>query len=141
MFYGDTIQDTRQVFFVTWQKYKQNQILQPLEEQIIAVVLSHPEYQKFLESPEKYRDKEFLPELNETNPFLHMGLHLAVREQIATNRPAGITQIYNKLLHKYSDHLEVEHRFMEVLAEYLWQAQTGKIELNEENYREMLAKL
>jgi hypothetical protein len=25
------------------------------------------------------------------NPFLHMGLHLALREQIATDRPAGIT--------------------------------------------------
>ncbi|WP_204318325.1 DUF1841 family protein [Serratia marcescens] len=46
-------------------------------------------------------------ELGETNPFLHMGLHLAVREQVATDRPQGIRTVYTKLIEKYQDPMVV----------------------------------
>lgn len=123
MFYG-SIQETRQLFFLSWQKYKTQQPLLPLEEQIVAVIKVHPEYHELLTT--NHLNKEYFPELGATNPFLHMGLHLALRDQISTDRPAGITKIYRDLVKKYGDTLAVEHLLMERLAECLWAAQRAR---------------
>ncbi len=63
-----------------------------------------------------------------------MGLHLAIRDQVNTNRPAGIGQIYQKLMQKYADHLIVEHLMMDFLAECLWQAQRDSSTPDEKKY-------
>jgi hypothetical protein len=34
-----------------------------------------------LEDPDRYQDKDYRPEMGDTNPFLHMGAHIAVKEQ------------------------------------------------------------
>ncbi|MFA6301593.1 MAG: DUF1841 family protein [Legionella sp.] len=134
MFYGDTLQETRQFYFSSWRKYRQKQALQPLEQQIVAVILAHPEYHEILDYPEHYQEHTYYPELGESNPFLHMGLHLAIREQVATNRPAGITQAYENLLKKLADPLAVEHQMMEQLAECLWLAQKNNLPPDEDEY-------
>ena len=126
MFYGDEVQDTRKLFFVSWQKHQQNKELLPLEKQIVDVITIHPEYQPMLEAKNLVNDKAFYPELGQTNPFLHMGLHLAIRDQVATNRPAGISEIYHQLLSKYADISLVEHLILEHLAECLWQAERSQ---------------
>ena len=84
MFHGDAIQDTRQVFFTSWEKYQQKKPLLPLENEIVQVILAHPEYHNILENQNKFQQYSYYPEFGDTNPFLHMGLHLAVREQVAT---------------------------------------------------------
>ena len=127
MFYGENVQDTRPLFFTSWDKYKKNIPLSPLESQIAAVIQVHPDYHSLFENPARYLEKSYEPEDGETNPFLHVGLHLAVREQIATYRPAGIKKAYQQLLIKMQDPLLVEHRMMEQLIACLWEAQsTGK---------------
>jgi Domain of unknown function (DUF1841) len=141
MFYGNRVQDTRQMFFSSWQKYRQKQTLFPLEEQIVAVILDHPEYHTMFEASEVDLEQGFSPELGQTNPFLHMGLHLAIREQISTDRPGGIRQIYSKMLQKYGERLKVEHFMMSSLAEYLWQIQRENRAPNEQNYLAALTRL
>lgn len=141
MFYGDQVQDTRQMFFTSWQKYLQKQTLLPLEQQIVAVIIDHPEYQSMLEIQSGNKTQPYFPELGQTNPFLHMGLHLAIRDQISTDRPEGLSQIYNKLLKKFSDKLAVEHLMMDFLAECLWEAQRNNSPPNEQNYLDALIKL
>ncbi len=123
MFYGDNVQDTRQLFFSSWSKYLQNQSLLPLEKQIVDVIAIHPEYQALLGSKNAMHEKAYFPELGQTNPFLHMGLHLAIRDQVSIDRPAGITNIFHKLIDKYKDRAAVEHMLMDHFAECLWQAQ------------------
>lgn len=141
MFYGDTIQDTRQLFFSSWKKYQQNIELMPLEQEIVKVILAHPEYHRFLTNPELFQDHTYYPELGDINPFLHMGLHLAIREQIATNRPAGIEHCYAQLLKQHQDSLEVEHLMMEQLAECLWLSQKNNSAPNEQHYLAALTNL
>ncbi|MFI4918049.1 MAG: DUF1841 family protein [Legionellales bacterium] len=141
MFYGDSIQDTRQMFFVSWDKYQQKKTLQPLEQEIVAVMLAHPEYHRLLENPGKFQEHSYYPEFGETNPFLHMGLHLAVREQITTNRPAGIKEAYAQLLKKYADPLQVEHLIMDQLAECLWLSQKNNLPPDETLYLNTVAGL
>lgn len=134
MFYGDNIQNTRQLFFMSWQKYQNKQLLSPLEKQIVEVIIDHPEYHNLLQTVVKTQTQSYFPELGQTNPFLHMGLHLAIRDQIANDRPAGITSIFSQLQYQYTDRLTVEHLLMEPLAECLWQAQrTGNLP-NEVSY-------
>lgn len=140
MFYGDSVQDTRAQFFTSWEKFKQNLPLTPLESQIAAIIAVHPEYHDLFDQKYRWQDPEWSLEAGE-NPYLHLGLHLAIRDQIQTNRPAGIQKIHDALLQKIADPLEVEHLMMEQLAYYLWEAQ-GKGQLPaEETYLEALRGL
>ncbi|HHF7379523.1 TPA: DUF1841 family protein, partial [Legionella feeleii] len=141
MFYGDNVQDTRQLFFSSWQKYLQKQPLLPLEQQIVDVILVHPEYHRLLETASPHDSQPYFPELGQTNPFLHMGLHIAIREQISTDRPGGIDSLYRQLLQKYSDRLVVEHLMMDCLAESLWRAQRSQTFPNEKDYLDALNRL
>ncbi|WP_028388858.1 DUF1841 family protein [Legionella fairfieldensis] len=140
MFYGNTIQDTRQLFFTSWQKYQQKQRLEAVEHQIVNVILDHPEYQPMLELP-AHLEHHYFPELGQTNPFLHMGLHLAIRDQVTTNTPLGIKEIYKKLLRKYGKQLAAEHFIMDILAEHLWKAQRSHTTPDERSYLDALAEL
>lgn len=141
MFYGDTIQDTRQLFFSSWDKFQKKQLLSALENQIASVILDHPEYHPLLSQKESYIEQSYYPELGQTNPFLHMGLHLAIREQLATNRPDGIQAIYKKLIEKYQDAHMLEHKMMEQLAECLWLSQKNNLPPDEIHYLNILSEL
>lgn len=134
MFFGDNVQDTRQLFYTSWRKHRSKQILIPLEQQLVDVIIFHPEYHSIFEKEDAFLDKDFLPEMGHSNPFLHMGLHLAVREQIATDRPPGVASLFQKAIKKYSDSHHAEHMLMECLAECLWQAQRNRREPDELHY-------
>lgn len=141
MFFSNNVQDTRQLFFSSWQKYRHKEPLGALEQQIVDVIVMHPEYHALLETVMLQPDKAYFPELGETNPFLHMGFHLAVRDQITTDRPLGIKGIYQKLIKKYADPSVVEHLLMENLAECLWQAQRSQQTPDELSYLEICRSL
>ncbi len=134
MFYSDNVQDTRQLFFSSWYKYRHKQVLLPLEQQIVDVILIHPEYHALLETTLPSNEQTYFPELGQTNPFLHMGFHLAVRDQVGTDRPPGIRDIYQQLVNKHADTAAVEHLLIEHLAECLWQAQRNKTMPDETAY-------
>lgn len=141
MFYGDTPQDTRSLFYTSWQKHRMNQAISTLEKQIIAVIVDHPEYHALLETHVSNPNTAYFPELGQTNPFLHMGLHLAIRDQVATDKPTGITSIYNTLIKKHIEPLTVEHLLLEPLAECLWQAQRNQGMMDELHYLQACRKL
>jgi len=128
---------TRKLFFDAWQKHIERLPVEPLEAQVIEIVLHHPEYQELLLDPETYQHIDF----DETNPFLHLSLHLALREQIQTNRPNGIAVIYKTLCEKYQDTHVVEHKMLECLAQILWDAQQSGRMAEESYYLECLRKI
>ena len=63
-----------------------------------------------------------------------MGLHIAVEEQITTNRPSGVIDIYQALRKRFHDSHMVKHQMMDCLAEALWQAQRDGCEPSEDGY-------
>ena len=130
--------ELRQFFFTTWNKFQAKLPLGSIEQQVMDVILLHPEYHFIFSSPEKYIEHHFFPELDEPNPFLHLSLHLSVREQIATNRPVGIRALFNALNSKKAAH-EAEHDFMSCLAEALWLAQKNGQIPDEATYLENLS--
>ena len=70
--------------------------------------------------------QDFNPESGGNNPFLHLSLHLALREQIATGRPTGIRELHQGLCARTGDPHEAEHELMECLAEMIWEAQRAQ---------------
>jgi hypothetical protein len=70
-----------------------------------------------------------------------MGLHLAIREQVATNRPAGIADVHAKLSARLGDAHAAEHTMLEALAEALWEAQRAGRAPDEQVYLERLRTL
>lgn len=141
MFFSTNVQDTRQLFFSSWRKYRLREALTLLEQQLVDVIIAHPEYHTLLEQEDFYLKQQYFPELGEINPFLHMGLHVAIREQVATNRPFGIKKCFQDLLNCYHNPLVVEHKMMECLAEYLWYAQHNKTLPDETAYLAALSRL
>ncbi|MFZ9035341.1 MAG: DUF1841 family protein [Francisellaceae bacterium] len=126
----------RQSYFDVWHKLKNQRPLTSLESQIADVLKLHPEYHILLENAD-HIDKDYPPELNQTNPFLHMGLHLAVLEQINTDRPAGIARIYQTAILRSNPH-QLQHQMMEALAEMIWLAQKNNTIPNEQDYLDNL---
>ena len=139
MIFGQDRDELRRMYVDSWRKARAAEPMSPLETQIAAVIGDHPEYQALM--TEATIDAGFTPDGGQTNPFLHMGLHLAIREQVTTNRPDGISFIYSKLVEKTQNKHEAEHRMLECLAETLWEAQRDNVMPNEAAYLERLRRL
>ena len=116
-------QDARQFFFDVWAKHQQQAPLADLERLTLGILLAHPEYHVCVSQPERYQEQEWPPEMGQTNPFLHMSLHLAVEEQCSINQPFGILDLYRQLISKLADEHAAQHLMMDSLAEMIWQAQ------------------
>ncbi len=132
MIFGQDRNELRKMYADTWQKRCDKIPLTPLEAQIADVIEWHPEYHADVMSDEL--NKDYTPDAGKTNPFLHMGLHLGIREQIATNRPSGITSIYSTLTARIGDAHLAEHRMIDCLAETLWEAQSQNTAPDEQKY-------
>jgi len=141
LFSGYDRKQLRRMYLTAWRKYKSGQLLEPLESQIAAVIAEHPEYVRLLEADDAALAAEFTPQGGQQNPFLHMGLHLAIREQVATDRPAGIAGVHRRLAARLGDAHAAEHAMLEPLAETLWEAQRRGTPADERAYLERLMRL
>lgn len=135
--YTDNRDAYRQLYFDVWAKHHQQLPLQPVEQQVLEVILAHPEYHALLNSPQQFMTQEF--ELEE-NPFFHMSLHIAVREQLALDRPVGIKQIYQQLLTRFPTSHDTEHYMATVLANIMHNAQQTGLPPDEQIYLAELKK-
>lgn len=131
----------RRFYVDTWRKVNSGAPLQPLEQLIGELVRQHPEYHPMLEDADGALDREFFPEMGVSNPFLHLGLHIALREQVAADRPLGIGELYGRIVAKVGDAHEAEHAMMECLAEMIWQGQRQGTPPDEQAYLACLKKM
>jgi len=139
MIFGQDRRDLRMMYADAWQKHVQGKPVSPLEAQIAAVIAEHPEYHDAVTGGDL--DSDYTPEGGRSNPFLHMGLHLGLREQLATDRPPGIAAIYRDVRKRLGSDHEAEHRMIDCLAETLWEAQRQDRAPDEQQYLERLRRL
>jgi len=116
-------EQARAFFFETWRKYRAGEPLSGLEAMALELILLHPEYHAVLEQSERTREREYLPELGETNPFLHLSLHLALEEQLSIDQPPGIAARFAALLARLGERHAALHAALDCLAEMVWRAQ------------------
>jgi len=112
----------RRTFAGAWRKRRDGLPLEPLEARIADVIAAHPQYREAVEDARSL-GRDYLPEAGEANPFLHMAMHLALREQRAGDRPPGITRALARLERRLGDTHAAEHAAMDCLGEALWAAQ------------------
>jgi len=140
--FGNDRDSMRRFYIETWRKAQAGEKLEPMEQRVAEVIAAHPEYQALLApGNEAVVSQDYQPEDGQTNPFLHMGLHIALREQEAADRPPGIAALIQRLKAQMGDHLEAEHRLMEPLGETLWEAQRTGQQPDESTYLERVRRL
>ena len=127
----------RQYLKQAWEKYTSQEQLEPLELQLSKIVEQHPEYQNLI----KNLDSEYFPEQGNTNPYLHINLHLTLQDQITMDQPKGIKAIHSQLLLKIKDAHEVEHMMMENIAEMIFNAQKNNAAFDLDGYIQALKQL
>ena len=139
MIFGQDRNEIRKMYADAWKKHCDKLPMTPLDSQIAAVIEWHPEYHDDVAGEDL--EKDYTPDGGKTNPFLHMGLHLGIREQVATNRPPGIASVFTSLTTQYGDAHAAEHRMIDCLAETLWEAQSQNTAPDEQKYLERLHSL
>jgi hypothetical protein len=128
--------EVRELFFRAWKSYREGVPLAGMDALALDVILQHPEYHEALGDPERSRAKDYF---DESNPFLHMSLHMALEEQLSIDQPPGIATRFRALLERYGDRHEALHQALECLAETVWRAQRDGAAPDAAAYLECLA--
>ncbi len=137
--FGQDRNAMRKIFFDAWKKYQAQEKLERMESILVQIISLHPEYHGLFESEDSLlRDYPFAS--GETNPFLHLSLHLTLQEQLALQRPPELADLYQQLVKKHSDSHAAEHKMMECLSEMIWQAQRNQSMTHENEYIECIRK-
>ena len=130
MLYTQDRTEQRKFLANAWQKFLDKKILDPLESQLTQVIEIHPEYHSLIQNVES----DYFPEQGEVNPFLHINLHLSLREQLSINHPHGINEIYQKIVNSAGDSHEAEHKMMDCIAEMIFSSQKNKLPMDHQAY-------
>lgn len=138
--YNPTRDQARDFFFSAWANYRAGSPLSELERIAVEIIVLHPEYHALLDARERYLNRDYIPEQGEANPFLHLGLHLGIAEQLATDRPGGIRNEFDRLANKHGDRHRALHDVLECLGETMWESQRAAAQPDPEAYLECLRR-
>lgn len=92
----------------------------PSDLHLASVLLDHPQARSLLASAtgEALIRGEDRSEREGSALFLHLALHVALREQVAADRPPGIRALHERYVTwAHHDRVEAEHRMLPILAE------------------------
>ena len=138
--FNPTRDQAREFLFDLWAKHRAGAPLTPLESMALAVVIEHPEYHAVLDDRERYLEREWRPEGGETNPFLHLQMHLAIEEQVSIDQPPGIRAAVGALARKHGSEHDARHDVMDCLAEVIWNAQRHGTAFDNDAYLDCLRR-
>ncbi|HJV73259.1 MAG TPA: DUF1841 family protein [Noviherbaspirillum sp.] len=116
-------EDVRRFFCETYRKLRANEILTPLEAIARDWIAQHEEYADVLADVEAALAADYSIERGQSNPFLHLSMHLSIAEQISIDQPPGIRAAFLALAHRLGSEHEAHHQMMECLGEMIWHSQ------------------
>jgi hypothetical protein len=115
--------DVRRFFCAAWRKHRDGSLVSPLEAAALKWIGVHPEYHALLADEPRALAEEFTVERGQTNPFLHLSMHLALEEQLSIDQPPGIVAAFRRLAARAVDEHAAAHEAIECLGEVVWNAQ------------------
>lgn len=121
--YGADRAALREVFFRAWRRHRTGHAPEGVEALILDVAQRHPEYHAVLDAGDDALARDWPAHQGRTNPFLHMSLHIALAEQLATGQPPGVRDAWLRLRARHADAHAAQHAAMECLEATLWRAQ------------------
>jgi len=134
--FDPTREQVREMFFTAWRKYRAGAPLAGIESLALDAILLHPEYHYVLSQPSIYQDRDYT---DESNPFLHMSLHVALEEQLSIDQPPGVSRLFNELLLRKQERHAALHDAIDCLAETVWRAQRDHTPPDARAYLDCLA--
>ena len=134
-------EEVRQFFCEAWTKQQRSGILTPMESIAARWMVEHPEYHGILSDLESAKETEYTPEKGQTNPFLHLSMHMSITEQVQIDQPPGIREASKQLSIKLDSEHEAQHRIMDCLGQVLWNAQRDGAPPDMVAYVEAIKKL
>lgn len=142
--FNPTRDQARDFLFEAWRKFRATEPLTAMESLAVEIISQHPEYHTMLNDSDRYletwRDRDYPPEFGETNPFLHINMHLSIREQVSIDQPKGVKEFHSALSSKCGSTLLAEHKMMDCLAEMIWHAQRHRTAPDAQIYLGCLGK-
>lgn len=123
MIYNPTREQARQFFIDSWRKHRERLPLTELEVIAADLIAHHPEYHGLMEDPDSALARDWTPEMGQTNPFLHLSLHLAIEEQLSIDQPHGLRAAFEAHFSRLGDRHQALHIVLDALAETVWRSQ------------------
>lgn len=115
--------DVRRFFCSVYAKAQAGTTLEAIEIIASQWMNEHPEYAAdFADEKQALRTMSEVKE-GQTNPFLHLSMHLSISEQCSIDQPRGIRQAVELLTHKRNSLHQAHHEAMECLGQMLWESQ------------------
>ncbi len=121
--FNPTQADARRFFCRAWRKHRQGEPIEPIEAMVIDVIKAHPEYHDDVADEERAIAANYLVDSGQTNPFLHLSMHLAIAEQLSIDQPPGIRAAYERLSGRLDSAHDALHEIMECLGQIVWESQ------------------
>ena len=88
-------------------------------------IAEHPEYHAELANADAAVARNYDETPEQTNPFLHLSMHLSISEQCSIDQPRGIRQAVELLAARRGDLHAAHHEAMEGLGQMLADAQSS----------------
>jgi hypothetical protein len=133
-------QDVRRFFCETYRKHHANDILTPLEAIARDWLMQHPEYADHLADEEQALAMDYSVERGQSNPFLHLAMHLSITEQISIDQPPGIRAAFQTLARRLDSEHEAHHEIMECLGQMIWNSQRSGLPPDGDAYVECIRR-
>ncbi|MBV8665555.1 MAG: DUF1841 family protein [Burkholderiaceae bacterium] len=132
--------DVRRFFCEVYRKHCAHEILAPLEAIARDWIVQHPEYAGILSDVEAALAAEYTVESGQSNPFLHLSMHMSIAEQVSIDQPAGIRAACQALSLKRGSEHDAHHEIMECLGQMVWTSQRNGTPPDGQAYVECVRK-
>ncbi len=115
--------DVRRFFCEVHRKQLAVEPMQAIETLAGQWITEHPEHHAELTDTEAAIARMGEVRDAQTNPFLHLSMHLSISEQCSIDQPPGIRQAVELLAARRGDLHAAHHEVMECLGRMLWESQ------------------
>lgn len=115
--------DVRRFFCSVYSKARTGAALEAIETIAAQWMDEHPEYAGDFADVDAALANMGESVEGQTNPFLHLSMHLSISEQCSIDQPRGIRQAVELLTRKRGSLHQAHHETMECLGKMLWESQ------------------
>ena len=115
--------DVRRFFCSVYAKARSGQALEAIEIIASQWMEEHPEYHADFADADAALEKMYDVEAGNTNPFLHLSMHLTISEQCSIDQPRGIRQAVELLTARRNSLHDAHHEAMDCLGQMVWESQ------------------
>ena len=116
-------EDVRRFFCSVYAKSRSAQPMYAIETLAGQWIAEHPQYHADLSDQDAAISRVYPEGSGQTNPFLHLSMHLSISEQCSIDQPRGIRQAVELLAHKRQSLHLAHHEAMDCLGTMLWESQ------------------